>query len=225
MKMIINLISKVILPPIIAFVFIITSMRALISPTYINLAYKFPNIPPDPYGFTNSQRLIWANLSVSFLISDIDKVDLEFLEYKRRRALFTGKEVSHLIDVKRVINTVTNLWLLSILLIILFGIGLHRIGEERIFVSSLSWGSWLTIGLLLTIEIMTTIDFGAFFSGFHSLFFLGDSWLFPENSMLIRLFPIEFWQNSLNAIGFISLALCLITLFFTMHKKSHNYNT
>jgi uncharacterized membrane protein len=34
-----------------------------------------------------------------------------------------------------------------------------------------------------------------FFSGFHSLFFEGDSWLFLYSDTLIRLFPIRFWQD------------------------------
>ena len=38
--------------------------------------------------------------------------------------------------------------------------------------------------------------FWAFFEGFHSLFFEGDSWLFQYSDTLIRLFPLRFWQDT-----------------------------
>lgn len=38
--------------------------------------------------------------------------------------------------------------------------------------------------------------FWAFFEGFHSLFFEGDSWLFLYSDTLIRLFPLRFWQDT-----------------------------
>jgi uncharacterized membrane protein len=38
--------------------------------------------------------------------------------------------------------------------------------------------------------------FWAFFTGFHALFFTGDSWLFEYSDTLIRLFPLRFWQDT-----------------------------
>jgi integral membrane protein (TIGR01906 family) len=33
------------------------------------------------------------------------------------------------------------------------------------------------------------------FTLFHRIFFQGDTWLFPTTDTLIRLFPVEFWQD------------------------------
>lgn len=200
------------LPPIISFIFIATAVQTLLSPTYINVAYQLPNIPIDKFGFSTSERLIWANVSVNFLISEINEEDLKLLILERRKPVFTEREVSHLVDVKKVIKSLTNLWVFSIALLLTTGLFFYRTNRLKLFLRSWVHASWLTIGILTIVGFFSFVDFWSFFSQFHELFFTGDSWLFPENSTLIRLFPTQFWQNSLNAIGFITLVFCLITI-------------
>ena len=48
--------------------------------------------------------------------------------------------------------------------------------------------------------------FWSFFSGFHALFFEGDSWLFAYSDTLIRLFPIRFWQDTFLFAALIAVA-------------------
>ncbi len=48
--------------------------------------------------------------------------------------------------------------------------------------------------------------FWAFFSGFHALFFEGDSWLFAYSDTLIRLFPLRFWQDTFLFATLIAVA-------------------
>jgi uncharacterized membrane protein len=53
--------------------------------------------------------------------------------------------------------------------------------------------------------------FWSFFADFHHLFFQGNSWLFPDSDTLIRLYPLQFWQDAVLSIGIIS-ALCGLAL-------------
>jgi len=79
-------------------------------------------------------------------------------------------------------------------------------------------GGWLTLLLAVTIGVIATIGasgngdlFWSFFADFHHLFFQGNSWLFPDSDTLIRLYPLQFWQDAVLSIGIIS-ALCGLAL-------------
>jgi uncharacterized membrane protein len=49
------------------------------------------------------------------------------------------------------------------------------------------------------------VSFNALFTGFHSIFFEGDSWLFFYSDTLIRLFPLRFWRDVFIALAVLSL--------------------
>jgi len=51
-----------------------------------------------------------------------------------------------------------------------------------------------------------------FFTGFHRIFFEGDSWLFSTRATLIRLFPERFWFDAAIAIGAITFAGAVIAI-------------
>ncbi|RPJ17838.1 MAG: DUF1461 domain-containing protein, partial [Chloroflexi bacterium] len=73
-------------------------------------------------------------------------------------------------------------------------------------------GGWLMVGLAVTIGLIVVVGiavnpnvFWTFFSGLHTLFFEGDSWLFHFSDTLIRLFPIRFWQDAFLLAAIIAL--------------------
>ena len=57
-------------------------------------------------------------------------------------------------------------------------------------------------------------NFNYFFNLFHSVFFKTGTWVFPTESLSIKLFPIELFQgfakNILTKISLVSLFLLLI---------------
>ena len=62
------------------------------------------------------------------------------------------------------------------------------------------------IGLIVAIGIVINPSvFWGFFTAFHKLFFVGDSWLFLYSDTLIRLFPIRFWQDAFLLAAVIAL--------------------
>ena len=67
-------------------------------------------------------------------------------------------------------------------------------------------GGWLLIGLVVAIGLFGALAFWQFFTLFHSLFFEGDSWLFLYSDTLIRLFPMQFWQDAFLWAGVISVS-------------------
>jgi uncharacterized membrane protein len=97
-------------------------------------------------------------------------------------------------------------------LLIFFAVIAWNGNNLRTFFAALSRGGWWMIGLALSLALIAVVGillnpdiFWAFFSGFHALFFEGDSWLFYYSDTLIRLFPIRFWQDAVIAIASIAL--------------------
>jgi integral membrane protein (TIGR01906 family) len=111
--------------------------------------------------------------------------------------------LSHINDVKQVTKAALNVWYLSLGLLALLGLLAWRGGWMQAYRLGLKRGGWLMVGLGGVIGLIAfvgiTIDpnlFFGFFTGFHRIFFEGDSWLFLFSDTLIRLFPIRFWQDA-----------------------------
>jgi integral membrane protein (TIGR01906 family) len=105
---------------------------------------------------------------------------------------FTDAEVSHLDDVKDVMFWVdVLLWVIGLLLVIL-GYLLYR--HEMLY-AGLLYGGYGAVGFVVVVGLFGLLSFGTLFSGFHSLFFAPGTWTFSPDSLLIMLFPLEFFMD------------------------------
>ena len=75
-----------------------------------------------------------------------------------------------------------------------------------VFFQAVSRGGWSTVALVIMILVGVFISFQSLFTDFHRIFFSGDSWIFLYSDTLIRLFPLQFWQD-----GFIWMGAFTIT--------------
>ena len=66
---------------------------------------------------------------------------------------------------------------------------------------SISRGGAGLIAILLVLGVVGVLAFGVAFELFHELLFPGGNWSFPPTSLLIQLYPIDFWQLSAAAFG------------------------
>ena len=68
------------------------------------------------------------------------------------------------------------------------------------------------IAVFALLALWVTIDFNGFFAAFHSLFFSAGTWTFSYDSLLICMYPPDFWI-SMGAVWLVTtLAGCLICL-------------
>jgi integral membrane protein (TIGR01906 family) len=178
-------------------------VRVLLTPVFLTIEYNMPYFPPDDYGFTKEDRLQWAPYALNYLVNSADISYLGDLKFEDGKPLYNERELSHMADVKRVTKGALNAWYLSLLLLI--GLGLwSKFGLwGQAYRSGLMRGGWLMVGLAGAVGLIVVIGmtvnpnvFWDFFTGFHSLFFKGDSWLFLFSDTLIRLFPLRFWQDA-----------------------------
>lgn len=184
---------------------VLFSVGILLTPLYIQIEYRLPGFPEDPYGFTREERLYWANITRKYLIDNQGIDSLASLEMGGS-PLYNSRELRHLYDVKVVIRSAA-----IFLGGVIFYMGVlaywsNKSGYSRRFKSALSRGGWLTIGLIISIMVYLVFNFDSLFTNFHRIFFEGDTWLFRYSDTLIRLFPIQFWRDAFIWIGIMTFA-------------------
>ncbi|MGB7876381.1 MAG: TIGR01906 family membrane protein [Anaerolineales bacterium] len=180
-------------------------LRILLTPLFYNIEYRMPYFPSDPYGFTQEDRLHWAPYAVDYLLNDADISYLGELTFEDEEPLFNERELSHMQDVKVVTKGTLNFWYVTVVLMAGMGAWARYGNWWQAFRAGLRRGGWLLIGLVAAIALFGAVAFWQLFTLFHSLFFEGDTWLFAYSDTLIRLFPIQFWQDAFIWAGVISI--------------------
>ncbi len=189
------------------------AVRLVLLPIFVQVEYHAPGFPADNYGFTTQERIHWATYAWNYLVNSSDISYLGDLRFDDSKPLYNERELSHMQDVKSVIQGTFRAWYISLALLALIGLWAWRMHEMSAFRRGLRRGGWLTIGLAAVIGSIVVIGmlmdpdvFWNFFAWFHSLFFKGDTWIFAYSDTLIRLFPIRFWQDTFLAAAIIVLA-------------------
>ena len=181
-------------------------LRLLLTHAFLEVEYRTPGFPPDQYGFTLQDRLKWSKVSVDYLLNNADISFLGDQTLPGGSPLYNPRELSHMQDVKKVVQPV--LWIGYAVWLLVLGIGLWAQlgGGWPEYLRGLRGGGWLTVALVALIGIFAGVSFWQFFTLFHGLFFSGGSWLFEYSDTLIRLFPLPFWENAFLFAGVLDVA-------------------
>ncbi|MGH2582074.1 MAG: TIGR01906 family membrane protein [Anaerolineales bacterium] len=188
------------------FAILLTSVRLLLTPAFVIIEYNTPGFPADPYGMSREQRLRYAPLALEYLLNEEDITFLADQRFDDGSPLYNDRELSHMDDVKVLAQQFLTAW--AVILVLLLGIGVTawRLGFPGNFKHWMNRGGKLTVGLILLLLVIIGLSFNWLFTGFHTVFFEGDSWLFLYSDTLIRLFPLRFWRDVFIALGLLSLA-------------------
>ena len=195
------------------FLLVITSIRLVLTPLFLEVEYRLPGFPADDFGFSFNERLQWAKLSADYLVNSAGLDFLGDLKLTSGQPLYDERELSHMKDVKDLTQSVL---MVRYLLITLFGLAclfFWNNGVLREFWKAVSLGGWLTIALVAAVILGVVLNFDALFTSFHRIFFQGDTWMFLYSNSLIRLFPERFWQDVFLFIGGFSLAFAALAGF------------
>ena len=99
-------------------------------------------------------------------------------------------------------------------------------GGRRVIGRTLAAAGGGVLALFAVLGGWAALDFNGLFAVFHSLFFQAGTWTFPNDSLLITLYPTAFWVGMggiwLAVTGALSI-LCLIvgSTLITRARKSH----
>jgi integral membrane protein (TIGR01906 family) len=188
------------------FFLLIVAVYFLMGPTFLEFEYHQADFPSDTYGFSTADRLNYSKVAVEYLVNSADISYLGKETFADGSALYQSQELSHMEDVKTVVQKTFTAW--WGLLVVLMGVGIWawRIHWLSSYFKSLSRGGWLTIGLLLLAAVFVMTSFYDLFTWFHELFFKEGSWMFSYSDTLIRLFPLRFWQDAFIIAGLMAIA-------------------
>lgn len=212
----------------------IGSVRLVMSNLFLQLEYNRPGFPADMYGFTREDRLAYAPFAIAYLLDPSKDITyLSDLRLPRDNVpvrtcivdpedpslclMYNERELRHMVDVK-VLTQYT--YLLGIVTAVLTGIAvpyLWRTSRADLHFA-LFRGSILTLTIIGTIIVVALFAWDAFFTGFHTLFFEGDSWLFYYSDTLIRLFPEQFWFDAALLIGSLTSLGTVVLLWFSQRQ-------
>ncbi|PIU91940.1 MAG: TIGR01906 family membrane protein [Anaerolineae bacterium CG06_land_8_20_14_3_00_57_67] len=180
-------------------------LRLLLTPVFLQIEYHTPGFPPDDYGFSLQDRLHWSQIALRYLVNDANIDFLGDLTFPDGSPLYNARELSHMQDVKNVVQPVMIIGYAIWFVVLGLGVWAQWGNWWQAYRRGLWRGGWLTAGLVAVIAVFAATSFWQFFTEFHSLFFEGDSWLFLYSDTLIRLFPVRFWQDAFLAVGAIAL--------------------
>lgn len=191
---------------IVPFFLIISAVRIVFTPVSVPVVYRLPGFPPDQYGFSVADRQHWARISLEYLLNDSDISFLANQTLPDGSSLYNPRELKHMVDVKNLFQKsflVGDILLAGLLILALWA---WRARWLPVFLDGLGRGGIFTIGLVVLVLAAVAISFNALFTGFHEIFFTGDSWLFLYSDTLIRLFPLPLWELAFVVVGVLTLA-------------------
>ena len=189
---------------------IMLGVRILMTPVFLDVEYRMPGFPDDQFGFGLQDRLKWSKPSVEYLVNGSDIGFLADLKFDNGKSIYNERELSHMADVKKVVQMLLKAWYVDFLALILLGLIAKRGAWLRDYLLGWKRGGFVTVGLLILLGVFASTSFWQFFAWFHSLFFSGNTWLFEFSDTLIRLFPIRFWEDAVAYIGGFSIVVGLI---------------
>jgi integral membrane protein (TIGR01906 family) len=214
LEKILSWVVTILLPVALTFI----GVRILLTHAFPEIEYRLPGFPADEYGFTLQDRLQWSKISIDYLINGQDISFLGDLTFPDGSPLFNSRELSHMLDVKNVVQPALwvgyGIWFIMIAL----GFWAYFAGWWSQFIRGIWRGGWLTVGLVAGFGALAAISFWQFFTVFHELFFTGNTWQFLYSDTLIRLFPMRFWQDAFLFAGMVDVG-CGLSLGLALLSK------
>jgi integral membrane protein (TIGR01906 family) len=184
-----------------------SNLYLVATPEYIRHEYSQSDFPPAAlYGA--AERLSLAEATLLYMRSDRDAGYLADLQ-SQGRPVYNAREVRHLVDAKRVMRAAFWVQAISAVLFLSAAAFCWRHPELRPeALRAVAVGCLAQFALLAGIGILAYANFNLFFTVFHRLFFVGDTWLFAYSDTLIQLFPVQFWIDATFILAALTLVEC-----------------
>lgn len=170
------------------------ALRALATETFTR--WELGRLEPDRYGLTDEQREALALTGLRSIQPGSEGIVLlERATLPDGSPAFGARELSHMEDVRSVFGVLLRGELVVVIGLALLALGLARTRLRAVVPTGLLAGSLATLGVAVLAVPVILLGFDAFFTGFHEVFFEGDTWRFANTDTLIRLYPEALWQD------------------------------
>ena len=215
----INKILVVILALLIPFIILMGGVRLIMRPAFAEFEYDRAGFPRDPYGMETQERKQWAGYPIRYLINDEPIDYLGNLQNFQGQKIFTESELSHMLDVKEVVQGALIAWYILIGLSVAILGWFLIMGQWSSMRHAFQAGGWVTLSLIGALLIFLLVSFDTLFTRFHQLFFADGTWLFDESSTLIRLFPFVFWRDAFTLVLSFTMLVGILLVVITRKRK------
>ena len=197
--------AKIVLQILVPLILVLTSVRLLMTDSFVRFNYALPGFPPDLYGFTSEDRQLHAPIALAYLLNDAGIDFLGDQQFEDGTPVYNARELRHMVDVKNVTRTALTVWQISILSALAIGALIWRFSSSLDLLETLQGGAKLTAIIMGILIVGLIVGFSVLFVGFHQVFFDPDTWTFSFSDTLIRLFPERFWQVAFATVGVATL--------------------
>lgn len=154
------------------------------------------------------------------------QIGLKVMDYIRgqnqlEQNIFSLQAQIHLMEVKNLFSIVlvTNLFCVLVVLMTFSLLFLKK--EINLIKYALFYSSVLTLAVILTVSVFTYINFYFWFLMFHRILFSDNLWLFEPNDILVKIFPAQFFSESLLLVS-TNIVFCVIILLLTSKILTKN---
>lgn len=195
---------------------VLLSVRLVMTPVYLQIAYARPGFPEDFYGFSQEDRLNYAPYALNYLLNGAGIHYLGDLVFPDGTPLYNERELRHMEDVKvvtRAAYLVLVVGLVSTLALLVMAVPAP--GLRPAVRSGLRSGAVITLAAVGAIIVLAVAAWDTFFTAFHNIFFESGTWRFLYSDTLIRLFPEAFWFDAALTIGGLTTTGALVILLGT----------
>ncbi|WP_448587462.1 TIGR01906 family membrane protein [Thermocrinis sp.] len=180
------------------FLLILFCVRLAFTGFFVELNYRFGDLPPDRWGMDQAQRLDIAKLGLRSVLSE------EGMKEFVNSGLFRDKEIRHMQDVKNLLSLLFGfLYLFLPFWLLLF----FSLRDKKKMGLTLFLGATFGEVLAVFVVVFSVINYELLFEAFHDLVFEPGSWRFLEEDMLLRVYPMEFWYNATVWVSLLVFAL------------------
>jgi integral membrane protein (TIGR01906 family) len=187
-------------------ILVLTFVRLLMTPVFLQIEYRMPGFPADFYGFTLEDRLYWSRFALDYLVNGEDISYLGDLKFENGLPLYNQRELTHMVDVQVALRKTLISWYAALGLMLLLAVYAWYGSWWEAFRLAVGRGGWLTVFALAGLMLFVLLSFGVFFVAFHNVFFEPGTWIFYYSDTLIRLFPERFWRDIFIYVGLFALA-------------------
>ncbi|MBE6886829.1 MAG: TIGR01906 family membrane protein [Ruminococcaceae bacterium] len=150
---------------------------------------------------------------LSYMAGGRENLDMQYEVKGVQREIFDQREKLHMIDVKNLyLGVIYIASALGAAVAAMTAFVLKKDGAKAAMATLNRKYKYVAVGLVLVVAalgIMIITNFQKFWIGFHKVFFTNDLWLLdPAVSIMINMFPLEFFYAICMAVIAVFIVLC-----------------
>jgi len=188
----------IIATPVLLTLWTVRLLIAWNAPSYPEFEYS--RIDPDVYGFTDEERVEFAETTLEYLRENEPAEDVIYMLEDLRIAdsnisLYNSREIGHMLDVKHLVDLFQQVFKVVGIFALAGIIYLLARAETRIEAyKAIMYGGTLTTAILLAMVILILIAWSFVFVQFHQLLFPPDTW--SSSGLILESCGLwEFWSR------------------------------